>query len=148
METIIVLLAYTVQIVITLGIIFCLTLVVFFLEKRFIKERIKTVYRKYFIATFIGMVVVVCSALAYVAYHPYLTYAGSDMTPLTEQQKEDVLSYNKGIYSKGLPLISYKVTVFQNDQSRVGVKTEYLYFGDKVMSYVDGIPAIEKAVKQ
>lgn len=121
--TIISLLIYTVQICTAVMIASIIPVLVFKKWKR----------KKIFVFLFLFCLSIELIGVAYLANNPFLICQEEYREFVSEEEKQDIIAYNSGIYSKQIPVIPVCILVKNADDSSIVVETYYLIFGHTEM---------------
>ena len=124
----------------TLGIACIIPVAVVLHAKSQGRKNIKKSFCSYFTICFSLLM----SSVFYLGYNPFITCPTEYESFLTQEMKQDILTYNRGFYSANIPIFPYKIKCLSVDENRVVVETKYLYLGNTQMEIIDGIPSIIK----
>ena len=65
---------------------------------------------------------------------------------ITAEEKEKIILFNSGIYSKNIPVFPVSITVLYADDDFVRVRTNYILFGATEMEVINGEPSLTKLI--
>lgn len=129
-STVISLLIYAIQICVAVVIASVIPIFVFKKWKR----------KKMFVILFLLCLSIELLGIAHLANNPFLICPTEYREFVSEEDKQDIIGYNSGIYSKHIPVIPAYILVKHADDVSIVVETHYLIFGHTEMIISDDGP--------
>ena len=90
--------------------------------------------------------VIVVTGLVRLAGHPLWVCPKRYEGYITEEEKQQVVSFNSGIYSKSIPFIPICIIVTSADKDEIIVETRYFPFGYTRMTINDDGPDLQRNI--
>lgn len=102
--------------------------------------------KKSFILSFVLCLSLTFTAIGYVSQYPIWSCPSEYSSLITAEEKEKIILFNSGIYSKNIPVFPISITVLYADDDFVRVRTNYILFGVTEMEVINGEPSLTKLI--
>ncbi len=99
--------------------------------------------RKLRIALAVIFLVLEGAGAAFLTYNPIVSVPQPYEAYVTEDVREDIAGYNRGLYSSNIPVFPVCVRVTYADETELRTVTQYLFFGSVGMRITQDGPSIE-----
>lgn len=128
-ETVLIILAWCVQLGITAALALLSGALLSTAERRIRRRKVRLFPR------FFALLLILCTVLAFLAVKPPVLCPEEYQDDLTEEMQSAVQSQSRGLYSAALPLVPVYAKITDISGGRVYYRVQYLYFGHTEMSY-------------
>ena len=99
--------------------------------------------RKLRLALAVMILVLEGLSAAYLTCNPVVSVPQEYEAYVTEAMREDIAGYNRGLYSRNIPVFPVCVQVTYADETQIRTVTQYLFFGSVGMRITRDGPCVE-----
>ena len=85
-----------------------------------------------------------CVGAVYLSQKPIITVPEEYRQYVTEADRENIRSFNSGVYSANIPVFPVHIRVLSATETEITVRTQYLFWGYTEMSITKDGPSLTK----
>lgn len=100
--------------------------------------------KKHFLWLLVVLLTAECAGAVYLSENPIVTVSKAYRQYVTEEDREDIRSFNTGVYSANIPVFPVHIRVISANENEIRVRTQYLFWGYTEMSVTEDGPSLTK----
>lgn len=100
--------------------------------------------KKHFLWLLAVLLTAECAGAVYLSENSIVTVPKAYQQYVTEEDREDIRSFNTGVYSANIPVFPVHIRVISANENEIRVRTQYLFWGYTEMSVTEDGPSLTK----
>jgi len=100
--------------------------------------------KKHFLWLLVVLLTAECAGAVYLSENPIVTVPKAYRQYVTEEDRENIRSFNTGVYSANIPVFPVHIRVISANENEIRVRTQYLFWGYTEMSVTEDGPSLTK----